>query len=70
MALALDEQRDNDSIHETNGYTFLVEKDLIASAGSLKVDMTPYGFSVTSAVNLGSSGGNGGSGCGGSCSSC
>jgi iron-sulfur cluster assembly protein len=66
LALALDEQRDNDSIHEISGYTFLVENDLINSAGAIKVDMTPYGFAVTSEVNLG---GNGG-GCSGSCSSC
>lgn len=66
MALALDEQKDNDSVHEISGYTFLIEQELIKSAGAITVDMTPYGFSVTSAVNLG---GNGG-GCGGSCSSC
>jgi len=65
LALALDEQRDNDSIHEISGYTFVVEKDLITNAGAIKVDMTPYGFSVTSEVNLG-----GGGGCSGSCSSC
>jgi hypothetical protein len=49
-----------------DGYTFVVEQDLIKNAGSIKVDMTPYGFAVSSAVNLG----GGGGGCAGSCSSC
>lgn len=72
LALALDEKRDNDSVHEVSGYTFLVEEELLKSAGAITVDMTPYGFLVTSAADPGGNGGGRGcssSGSGG-CSSC
>jgi len=53
-------------VHSIDGYTFVVEQDLIKSAGGIKVDMTPYGFAVSSTVSMG----GGGGGCSGSCSSC
>lgn len=65
LALALDEKRDTDLVQEISGYAFLVDKELSERTGAIKVDMTPYGFSVTSEVQVG-----GGGGCGGSCSTC
>ena len=53
-------------MHEVDGYKFVIEKELFKNSGGIKVDMTPYGFAVSSAVNLG----GGGGGCSGSCSSC
>ncbi len=51
---------------ELSGYTFLVVKELSQKAGAIKIDMTPYGFAISSEVQVG----GGGGGCGGSCSSC
>ena len=46
MTLALDERRDDDEVFETDGFTFLVEKQLFGNTGNLKIDMTYFGFSV------------------------
>ncbi|NDY57341.1 hypothetical protein G3N56_11370 [Desulfovibrio sulfodismutans] len=63
MSLALDEPKDSDEKFDTNGYVFLVDKELSQQAGPMKVDMTYMGFTVQSGLELG------GGGCGGSCSS-
>ena len=47
---------------ETAGFTFLVDKELAAQTGGIKIDMTYYGFVVESQNPVG-----GGSSC--SCSS-
>jgi len=47
------------------GYSFVVERTLGEQTGTIRIDMTPYGFTVESENPMGSSGG----GCGGSCSS-
>jgi len=61
--LALDEPKDNDDSFDVEGYTFLVEKDLMAKAQPITVDLTYMGFQVQSNLELG------GGGCGSSCSS-
>ncbi|MDK2920771.1 MAG: hypothetical protein PWR24_328 [Desulfonauticus sp.] len=61
MALALDEQRENDRVFEVEGFTFLVEESLFNSAAPITVDMNEMGFVVKSALPMNSSGG---------CSSC
>uniref|UniRef100_I2Q755 Core domain-containing protein n=1 Tax=Desulfovibrio sp. U5L TaxID=596152 RepID=I2Q755_9BACT len=77
LTLALDEARDNDDVFDVNGYTVVVEKELLALASPITVDMTDYGFAVSSNLKLeggGSCGGGscgsggGGGGCGGGCS--
>jgi hypothetical protein len=35
-------------VSEAGGFTFLVEKDLLAQTGDIKIDMTYYGFVVES----------------------
>ena len=73
LTLALDEARDNDDVFDLNGYTFVVDKELIAMASPITVDMTDYGFAVGSSLQLGGgscgSGGGCGSGSGGGCGS-
>ena len=73
LTLALDEARDNDDVFDLNGYTFVVDKELIAMASPISVDMTDYGFSVGSSLQLGGgscgSGGCGSGGEGGGCGS-
>lgn len=66
LALALDDAQEGDEVFDLNGYTFVVEKELSALAGPISVDMTEYGFKVSS--NLQVEGGSCGSSCGGSCS--
>jgi len=57
-------------VFEAGGYTFLVEKELQAQTGKIKIDMTYYGFVVESEKPVG---GGDGDGCGcssaGSCGS-
>jgi len=74
LTLALDESRENDDIFDLNGYTFVVDKELMAMASPIAIDMTDYGFSVSSSLQLGGgscgSGSCGGGSCGGgSCGS-
>ncbi|MGE4537224.1 MAG: IscA/HesB family protein [Desulfovibrio sp.] len=71
LTLALDEARENDDVFDLNGYTFVVEKELMALAAPITVDMTDYGFAVSSSLQLGggSCGSGGGSCGGGSCGS-
>ena len=65
MALALDEPNDKDEVVDVQGYTFVMEKELYGKASPITVDMTAFGFSVKSGMELG----GGGSGCS-SCTSC
>jgi iron-sulfur cluster assembly protein len=74
LTLALDEAREEDEVFDLGGYTFVVEKELMTLATPITVDMTDYGFAVSSSLKLeggtcgsGSCGSGGGCG-GGSCS--
>ena len=68
LGLALDEPKDNDRTFENNGLKFLVEKGLLETCGSIKVEFIDAGprsgFGITSKIPL-----PGGGGCGGSCGS-
>ena len=64
MALALDEPTENDEVLTVSGYDYVVEKELLAKAAPLKIDLTYMGFNIESSMELG-----GGGGCGSSCSS-
>ena len=61
--MALDEPKNSDDTFEVDGYTFIVEKDLMAKAKPITVDLSYMGFQVNSSLELG------GGGCGSSCSS-
>jgi len=63
LSLALDEPRENDETYEVQGYNFIVEKALGEQTGTIRIDMTSYGFTVDSENPMSSGGG----GCGGSC---
>jgi iron-sulfur cluster assembly protein len=67
LGLALDEPKENDKIFENNSLKFLIEKGLLETCGSIKVEYIDAGprsgFGITSAKPIG------GGGCGGSCSS-
>ena len=63
MALALDEPTEKDDVLKVEGYDFVIEKELLAKAAPLKIDLTYMGFAIESSLELG------GGGCGSSCSS-
>lgn len=46
------------------GYSFLVERALGEQTGEIRIDMTPYGFTVDSEHPMNVGGGGGCSGCG------
>ncbi len=62
--LALDEPGDNDQTTDIDGFSFVVDKELMAKAAPIHIDLTYAGFSVTSSMAMGQSGG-----CGSSCGS-
>jgi Fe-S cluster assembly iron-binding protein IscA len=60
--LALDEPKDTDDVFDTEGYKFIVDKELMIKAQSITVDLSYMGFQISSNLELG------GGGCGSSCS--
>lgn len=70
LSLALDEPKDTDDVFDTEGYSFVVDKDLLTQAKPLTVDFACSGFTVDSSLELGSGGCGGGCSCSsGGCSS-
>ena len=63
LTLALDEPKDSDDVFDIEGYSFVVDKELLTQAKPLTVDFACSGFSVDSSLKL-----SGGGGCGGGCS--
>jgi len=68
LAMALDEPKDTDDVHEVNGFQFIVDKDFYEKAKPVTVDFLGYGFKISSSIDFGqasacSSCGSG-SGCG------
>jgi len=64
LALALDERKDSDTVLDVDGYTFLVETNLLQEVAPIRVDFNHhYGFNVQSRLKVTSSGCS-------SCSSC
>lgn len=63
LMLAIDEAGEDDASFEAAGYTFCVNKDLLAQTSTITVDYGAMGFSVDSLVPM-SKGGGGCSSCG------
>lgn len=67
MGLVLDEPKDNDDKYDVDGITYLLDKDLSAQTGEIRVDFIDSGyskgFSITSEKPIGGGGGSCGSGC-------
>ncbi len=68
LSLGLDEAGDDDEVFEEGGFKFCINKDLMAEAGAVRIDMTSMGFTIESGKPL-AGGGGGCGGCGGGCSS-
>ena len=60
LAMALDEPKDTDNVHDVNGFQFIMDQDFFEKAKPVKVDFLGYGFSISSSIEFGQSG----------CSSC
>lgn len=65
--MVLDEPKDSDNVFQVNGFTMLVDKDLMEKTKEITVDYVNYamgaGFKLSSALPVG-----GGGGCGSTCS--
>lgn len=59
--MALDEPRDTDEVYKVDGFTYVVDKDLLERAKPIKIDFAMSGFKLDSAIDFGPSSG---------CSSC
>ena len=61
LGLALDEPKDNDTTVEESDLTFLVDNELMASCGGIKIDFVESGmrsgFSITSKIPIAGAGG-------------
>lgn len=69
MALALDDAKDSDDVIVAEGFTFCIDKELLAQVKSASISMTYMGFTVDTEEPLPGAM-EGGSSCCGSCSSC
>ena len=54
LAMALDEPKDTDEVYEVNGYKYLVNKEFMEKAASIKVDFAMYGFKLDSGMDFSS----------------
>ena len=71
FAMALDAPRDEDKTFSLDGFTYVVEKELLIKAQPIEVDFNARGFAITSSLELGGCGGGcGGGGCGSEEGSC
>jgi Fe-S cluster assembly iron-binding protein IscA len=66
LALALDEERDQDEVMEAEGFSFMMDKELYDQAKPLTLDFNQMGFDVKSRLELPDASG-GCSSCGSSC---
>jgi iron-sulfur cluster assembly protein len=66
--LALDESKDTDDVFDADGYSFVVDKELMTKAQPITVDLSYMGFQVNSSLELGGGGCSSGSCSSGSCS--
>lgn len=67
--MVLDEPKDTDNVYQVNGFTLVVDKELMTTTQAITVDYVNYamgsGFKLTSTVPVG-----GGGGCGSTSCSC
>ena len=52
MAIALDEPRENDQTFEIDGFTYIIDKELLEKAQPVTVDFKIFGFQIDSQLVL------------------
>ncbi|MDY3810148.1 heme biosynthesis protein HemY [Desulfovibrio sp. PG-178-WT-4] len=67
LALALDAATDDDQSEEQAGFTFCINKELLAQVHGVKIDLSHMGFTVEPTMPLPE---NDGGGCGSCCGGC
>lgn len=58
--MALDEPKETDDVYDVDGFKYIVDKEFMQKASSIKVDFSEMGFKIDSGIDFGGSG----------CSSC
>ncbi|MFC1515155.1 hypothetical protein ACFL7E_00190 [Thermodesulfobacteriota bacterium] len=51
--MALDEQKDNDTVYDIDGFTYLVNQDFLEKAKPIKVDFLVHGFKLDCGLEFG-----------------
>lgn len=54
--MALDESNDNDEVYDVEGFSYIVNKNLLEKATHIKVDFSNYGFRLDCAIDFGAGG--------------
>jgi iron-sulfur cluster assembly protein len=54
--MALDESNDKDEAFDVEGFSYIVNKDLLEKATPIKVDFSNYGFRLDCAIDFGAGG--------------
>ncbi len=65
--MALDEPKDSDDTFDIKGLKFVVDKDFMEKAQTIKIDFSGMGFQLDSNIDLGGQSGCGGCGSSGTC---
>ena len=53
LAMALDEPRDTDIVFDIDGFKYIVDKEFMKEAESIKVDFSGFGFQFDCAIEFG-----------------
>ncbi|MFH1980656.1 MAG: hypothetical protein ABIL58_02310 [Pseudomonadota bacterium] len=68
--MALDEPRDSDKSFDVNGFTYVVNDELLGKASPIKVDFVNYGFRLDCAIDFSAGKASSCGGCGSSSNCC
>jgi Fe-S cluster assembly iron-binding protein IscA len=49
--MALDEPKSNDEIHKVEGFTFVIDKDVIRLIGDVTIDVSKWGIELYSGLD-------------------
>ena len=52
LAMALDEQKDTDSVFGIDGFQFIVDEDFLGEAAPIKVDFSEFGFQIDCSIEF------------------
>jgi iron-sulfur cluster assembly protein len=53
LAMALDEVKPSDAVHETGGFQFIMDQSLLDQAQPVEIDYASMGFRISSNLELG-----------------
>ena len=54
--MALDESNENDEVFDIDGFSYIVNKNLLEKATPIKVDFSNYGFRLDCSIDFGPGG--------------